>query len=46
MSKLCLRLKQFTDYEECVFYVQNSLVCYVHPKGGYKIVIPEDEELH
>ena len=43
---LGLQSKSFSDHEERGFCVWDGLACHAHPKGGYTIFIPEDEEFH
>ena len=46
MAKLWLQSKQFADHREHGFCAQDGLLCCLGLKGGYTIVIPEDEKLH
>ena len=46
MGKLWLCLKSFADHGGHSFCIKGGLVCHVYPKGGYTVVIPENEELH
>ena len=39
-------IKDLATWKQHGFSVENGIVCQAHAKGGFTIVIPEDETLH